>query len=101
MRLVIAVGAVIIGIGVAHFVKAWKGSFERHFEMSEDERDVIEPVSRFGLVDRGISFMIIGGLFITAAVQHDPDKAGGLSDAFHTLQQQPPASTSVSQCTPR
>lgn len=89
MSLVAIVGVVIIGVAVAHFIKAWKASFERHFEMSEQERSFITPISRIGLVARGVAFFIIGGLFIAAAVQHDPSKAGGMSDALLALQQQP------------
>jgi hypothetical protein len=87
--LVAIIGLVIIGVGIAHFIKAWKAKFARRFEMNEQERDVIMPVSRFGLAARGAAFLIIGGLFIAAAVQHDPSEAGGLSDALYTLQRQP------------
>lgn len=87
--LVAIVGAVIIGVGVAHFIKAWKAGFERHFEMSEQERSFITPISRIGLMARGVAFLIIGGLSIAAAVQRDASEAGGLSDAFNTLRQQP------------
>lgn len=87
--MVTLVGAAIIGVGIAHFVKAWKASFERHFAMTQRERAVITPMSRFGLGARGVAFLIVGALFIAAAIQHDPSKAGGLSDAFRALQQQP------------
>lgn len=82
------VGAAIIGAGIAHLVKAWHAKFERHFEMSERERQLITPVSRLGLSARGVAFLLIGGFFIAAAWQQDPDEARGLSGALEALQQQ-------------
>ena len=83
------VGAAIIGAGIAHFVKAWRAEFEKYFEMSEQERRLITPLSRFGLFARGVAFLLIGGFFIVAAWQHDPDEARGLGGALAALQQQP------------
>lgn len=83
------VGIAIIGAGVAHFVKAWTAKFEQRFEMSAQEREIITPVSRFGLFARGVAFLLIGGFFIVAAWQQDPGEARGLSGALDALQQQP------------
>ena len=87
--LVTGVGLVIAGVGVAHFFKAWKASFEKRLVMNEKERAVITPISRFGLAARGVVFLVIGGFFIVAARQHDPSEARGLSGALQALQQQP------------
>ena len=87
--LVAAVGVSIIGAGVAHIIKAWTAKFEERFEMSASERDFITPVSRVGLFARGIAFLLIGGFFVVAAWQQDPDEARGLSGTLQTLQQQP------------
>lgn len=87
--LVALVGVAIIGAGIAHFVKAWTAKFEKHFEMSEQERQLITPVSRFGLFARGVAFLLIGSFFIVAAWQQDPGEARGLSGALDALQQQP------------
>ncbi len=87
--LVAGVGMVLAGVGVAHFFKAWKAGFEKYFIMSERERAVISPISRFGLAARGVVFLIIGGFFIVAGLQHDSSEARGLSGALQALQQQP------------
>lgn len=87
--LVAAVGLAILGAGIAHIIKGWRADFERHFEMDYREREWITPVSRFGLCARGVAFLLIGGFFIAAAVQHDPSEARGLSGALQALQQQP------------
>jgi len=87
--LVAAVGLAIIGAGFAHLVKAWKASFVSRFDMNADERRVIVPISRFGLTARGVVFFIIGGFFLLAAIQQDPNEARGLSGALQALQDQP------------
>jgi hypothetical protein len=87
--LVAAAGLAIVGAGIAHIVKGWRADFERHFDMSEQEREWITPISRFGLCARGVAFLLIGGFLVTAAVQHDPSEARGLSGTLQALQQQP------------
>lgn len=87
--LVGAAGLAIIGAGVAHGIKAWRGDFRRRFDVVEEEQRYIMPVSRFGLYARGAVFIIIGGFLVTAAVQNDPSEARGLSGALQALQDQP------------
>jgi len=86
--LVGAVGLAIVGAGVAHGIKAWTGKFEKRFDMDPREQMLISPLSRFGLIARGAVFLIIGGFFITAAIQNDPSEARGLSGALQSLQSQ-------------
>lgn len=87
--LVGAAGLAIIGAGIAHGIKAWRGDFRRRFDLDEQEQRYIMPVSRFGLYARGAVFVIIGGFLIVAAVQNDPSEARGLSGALQALQDQP------------
>ena len=87
--LVAAVGLAVVGAGLAHLVKAYKASFVARFDMNPDERRIIVPVSRFGLTARGVVFIIIGGFFLLAAIQQDPNEARGLSGALRALQDQP------------
>lgn len=42
-------------------------------------------VSRFGIAARGLVFMAIGLLFGRAAMQHDPNEAGGIAEALDAL----------------
>jgi Domain of Unknown Function (DUF1206) len=85
--LVAAVGAVVIGIGIAQIVKGVKENF------TEDlDRGAPKSVRRLGSVGycaKGVAFMIIGGLFVWAAVSYDPDKAGGMDAALSTIREQP------------
>lgn len=86
--LVAALGVVIIGAGCAHGIKGWKAQFDRHFDMPPSTQQWAYPVCRFGLVVRGLVFLIIGAFFLIAAYQFDPDQAGGLADVFSTLRSQ-------------
>jgi hypothetical protein len=85
--LVAAVGAAVIGIGVAQIIKGVKQKF------TEDlDRGAPPAVRRLGIVGycaRGIALTIIGGLFIWAAISYDPEKAGGMDAALSTIRGQP------------
>ncbi len=82
-------GLAVIGAGIAHIVKGWTARFQKRFAMDRDAMRWTKPVCQFGLVARGVVFLIIGGFFIVAAVQFNPDQARGLDGALRTLEQQP------------
>lgn len=86
--LVAAAGIAIIGAGIAHAVKGYKAKFDKHFAMPSRTQTWAYPICRFGLVVRGLVFVIVGSLFIIAAYQFDPNEAGGTAEAFNTLRSQ-------------
>jgi hypothetical protein len=85
--LVAAIGAVVIGVGIAQIIKGVKQNF------TEDlDRGVPAAVRRLGTVGycaKGIALAIIGGLFVWAAITYDPKKAGGMDAALSTIRGQP------------
>lgn len=83
------VGLAVIGAGIAHIVKGWKAKFEKYLVMDRQKLDTARPICRFGLIARGVVFVIIGGFLIIAAWQVDPSEARGLSGALQALQGQP------------
>lgn len=83
--LVGAVGAAIIGAGIAHIVKGTTRGYEKWFDADEATMKLIRPVSTAGLLARGVVFLIAGGLFVYAGFTVDPDKAGGIHDALQWL----------------
>ncbi len=83
------VGIAVFGAGVAHIFKGVKAKFEKRFKPGYDKKGWVRPVCRFGLVARGVVFLIIGGFIVVAAWQYDPQEARGLAGALQTLQQQP------------
>ena len=85
------VGAIIIGVGLYHFYRAYKANFMKDYkgaEMSATEKTWAERLGRFGLAARGVTFGLIGWFFIQAALQAQPSEAQGLNAALDTLARQ-------------
>jgi hypothetical protein len=83
------VGVAVMGAGVAHVWKGWHAKFDKYLTWDGDTERVDRPICRFGLVARGVAFLLVGGFLLIAAWQADPDEAKGLSGMLQTLQQQP------------
>jgi hypothetical protein len=86
--LVVLVGIAIAATGVAIAVKGLCGHFERRLDLDARTREWLVPLGRYGLLARGILFVVIAGLLILAAVHSNPDEAKGLGGALRTLQEQ-------------
>jgi hypothetical protein len=85
--LVAAVGAAVVAVGIGQIVKGVKQNF-----VADLDRGAPPAVRRLGTVGysvKGVALDIIGGLFIWAAISHDPKKAGGMDDALSTVRDQP------------
>ena len=86
------VGAIIIGVGLYHFYRAFKDKFMEKYkvgEMSRTERTWARRIGEVGLSARGVVFCMIGVFVIQAALQSQPGEVRGLGGAFNTLLQQP------------
>lgn len=89
--LVALVGLAILGLGVG---LAWYGLAEKFKEdldggTSGHTGKAIVLLAKVGYVAKGIAFGVLGVLFVIAAVEHDPQKGGGLDDALKTMLDQP------------
>lgn len=85
-------GAVVVGVGVYHFKKAYQNTFMRRYRtgsMTPTQRQWAKRAGTFGLTARGVAFCVIGGFLIEAAREADPSETRGLSGALETLEQQP------------
>jgi hypothetical protein len=87
--LVVALGAAVAAAGIAMLRKGATASFERKLDLPQDLRRWAVPLSRFGLVARGVVFVMIGGFLALAAWRSDPSEARGLGGALAELQAQP------------
>ncbi|MGO1500117.1 MAG: DUF1206 domain-containing protein [Marinobacter sp.] len=87
--LVGAVGLVMIGVGIAHGIKGAKAQFADNFDMPARTQRWAYPICRFGLMIRGLVFMVVGTFFIVAAYNVNPDEAGGIAEVFGTFRAQP------------
>jgi hypothetical protein len=85
-------GLVIVGIGLYFLYDGWKADFTKELKLgsvSPRVRKAVITLGRVGRIARGIVFVILGILVITAAVQYEPQKANGLDGALRTLAAQP------------
>jgi hypothetical protein len=90
--LVGAVGAAIILYGVSYARRGWTEKFMENLDARGtigDTGTAYRWIGKIGYIAKGIAFCVVGGLFIAAAVNHEPKKSGGLDDALHTVLQQP------------
>jgi hypothetical protein len=85
--LVAAVGAAVIAVGISQIVKGVKQKFVEDLDFGVAQ--VVRRLGTAGYCAKGISLVIIGGLFGYAALTYDPKKAGGLDAALSTIREQP------------
>lgn len=86
------VGAIIIGVGLYQIYKGYQAKFREKLDtvtMSREERKWGIRAGQFGISARGVIFAIIGIFLIQAALQADPQEAGGVGQALQTLANQP------------
>jgi hypothetical protein len=87
--LVGGIGIIVVLVGLAHGYRAYTGRFKRHLAVPMQTMRWADPVCRFGLVARGVVFVLVGGFLLLAAIQFDPSEAHGLGGALRSLQGQP------------
>ncbi|MDQ2667873.1 MAG: DUF1206 domain-containing protein [Gemmatimonadota bacterium] len=85
------------GIGVACFglyqvYRAWESKLDKQLDFPRLRREAGDwavPVSRFGIAARGVVFVMIGTLLVAAGRHHNASQAGGIGEAFASLEQAP------------
>lgn len=87
--------AIAVGVGVYGLYAIRKGWTERFRDELEPEGQTgdsgrgIVLLGKIGYISKGIAFLIVAGLFMTAAATTDSDEAGSIDDAVATLLDQP------------
>jgi hypothetical protein len=90
--LVAAVGLAIIGFGIFQLYRAWTEGFADKLDgegRSGKSGTAYIAFGKAGYTARGVAFMIVGGLFVYAAVTHNAKKSGGLDQALFEVLDQP------------
>ena len=73
-------------IGIAFVVRGITRAFKKHLDLPPDPAGKgIVTFGVVGYVAKGIAIGVTGVLFVVAAFTHDPETAGGLDAALHTL----------------
>lgn len=89
--LVAGVGAIIVGVGLYQFYKAFVAKFRKRWnlgQMSEATQTWATRAGRFGLAARGVVFTLVGVFLIQAALRFDPRRAEGIDGALQALAEQ-------------
>lgn len=87
-----AVGAVIVGVGLYQFYRAWTASFEKTLkwhEMNDTERKWSTRVGQAGIAARGVVYLLTGTFLVVAAIRANPQDSMGTGEALQYLGQQP------------
>jgi len=82
------VGVAIAAYGVAQIRRGWTEKFMENLDArgsSGDTGKAYRWIGKIGYIAKGIAFILIGGLFVTAAVTHHAKKSGNLDQALHSL----------------
>lgn len=88
------VGLVALGFiikGIRQIYKAYTGKFKEKVQQSSisaDKKRMFTKWGRFGFYSRGVILLIVGYMFIKAAIQANPSQAGGTQEAFGWIQEQ-------------
>lgn len=83
--LVYLAAAVLAGVAIHQFRKAWKLRFMRHLDCSPAAHPWICWLGRIGYAARGALFLTMGWLLVRAGEAHSPGTAGGIDDALGAL----------------
>ena len=81
----IGVGIVAIAIYLVH--RGVTKGFTKH--LGGHAGPTIVRLGQVGHIAKGVAYAVLGVLFVTAAVQHNPEESGGLDDALTKLRDQP------------
>lgn len=84
-----AVGLVLIGAAFGNFAEAYRAKFARYLRSDLPARQAVVGAGRLGYAARGVVFVLVGWFAVQAALNDDPDAAGGTGQALRTLQDQP------------
>ena len=80
------IGLIIGGVGIAFIIRGFTRGFKKHLALPDEPAETgIVAFGVVGYVAKGIAITIAGALFVIAAITDDPEKAGWLDGAIHTL----------------
>lgn len=84
----ILVGILLFATAATQAVKSYKGRFDE-LDGAVPAPDYVRWIGRLGYGARAVVFAIIGWLLILAALNHQPEQAGGFGEALDQLRAQP------------
>lgn len=82
-------GFCVIVTGFAHIYKGVTARFEKYMNIPADKRKWAKPVCQFGLIARGVVWIIVGWLLVKAAWLAKGGDIDGTSEALQVLRDYP------------
>jgi hypothetical protein len=76
---------IILAMGIAHIVKGVKAGFEKYMRIPQGTRRWLQPTCRFGLIARGVTFLVIAFLLFTGAARYSEGDTPGVDAALSTM----------------
>jgi hypothetical protein len=90
--IVLVSGGIAVVAGIGQFVEAYKAGFEKDLKrtrMSRAQRLAVDSLGRFGMVARGVIFMVVGVFIVEAGLHRDAADAHGFGPAFQAIAREP------------
>lgn len=87
--LLVAVGIVLVGVGVAHLFKGATARFERHMEIPDQHALWMRPLCQFGLMARGVVWCLVGGFLLDSVRRFNTTEIEGMAEALNRLREAP------------
>lgn len=85
------VGVIIGGVAAFHIYRGFTGAFKKRLNFSplrQKTRELLCRTCQFGLIARGLAFMITAWFFLRSALHYNAAEAGGLSEALGVIASQ-------------
>lgn len=83
-----AVGLVLFAAAAGNFAEAYKAGFAKYFRGDLPARQAVVGAGRVGYAARGVVYVLVGWFALQAALNQQPEAAGGTGQALRTLQEQ-------------
>jgi hypothetical protein len=87
--LLVAVGLVILAVGVGYMVRAWREDFGDALACPPDLCRKLTPLARTGYAARGFAYLPLAAFVILAGLQAEAAKVTSLGEALEALERQP------------
>jgi hypothetical protein len=90
--LVAAVGVGVLAVAGFLLYRGWSEGYRSKLDsrgQSGDDGRAYVLLGKVGYIGKSVAIAVVGGLFVYAAITHDPQKSGGLDVALREVLQQP------------
>ncbi|KAB0680301.1 DUF1206 domain-containing protein [Aureimonas leprariae] len=77
--------ALLVAVGIAHLFKGGTAGFEKFLSVPAESRNWLIPVCQFGLIARGLTFLLLAYLIATGVASLEDNQTPGLATALEAM----------------